>query len=208
MATKLLQRFIIYSASTPLILLSRIAEVFNLWGIEKDLSDCLSTVDGFGNEIPHLFITVLVTAEDRRNALHFGVDPIAVIRAAYMSAKGYRQGASTIEQQFVRVVTKRYEKNIKRKLKEQILAVTVARHRSKDQIAAAYLSIAFYGSGILGVKGLKAKCGQLLSGANTADVIGMVARLKYPEPLVPSKSWAQKFTKRIQYIAARLECHR
>lgn len=204
MAKKSILKLLIGVLSGPLIIVSRVAEALNLWGIKKDLDRCLFIIDGMNDEIPEVFISVLVVAEDRRSAFHPGIDPIAIFRAVYMTAKGRRQGASTIEQQFVRVIIGRYERSLKRKLREQILAVAVTRHRSKHHIAAAYLSIAFYGSGVHGLKGLKSGCGQCLLAAKTANVIGMVSRLKYPEPLVPTESWRQRISYRNQYIASRL----
>ena len=88
--------------SVPFVIFSRIAEATNLWDIRSDIGVCLRLVDDLACQfpVPNAFIQVLVVAEDRRNALHFGVDPIGMIRAAIslVTGKGL-QGASTIEQQ-------------------------------------------------------------------------------------------------------------
>ena len=80
---------------------------------------------------------------------------------------GTIQGASTIEQQFVRVMSGRYERSVARKLREQALAIAISRRREKKQVAAAYLSVAFYGSARRGVSGLMTQCGPELEAASS-----------------------------------------
>lgn len=167
--------------SAPFILLSRIAELINAWGIFSEIKQCLAVIDAFADKVPHQFIDTLTIAEDHRSLIHPGVDPIAMVRAAWHCVVHDRlQGASTIEQQLVRVVLKRYDKNLIRKIHEQILAICISRRRQKEQIASAYLSIAFYGSGCLGLTGLRHHCGPNLIYADRQTIRGMIARLKYP----------------------------
>ena len=56
------------------------------------------------DDIPPLLTDTLKAVEDRRFDSHFGVDPIAVARAAFVnvSAGEIREGASTLTQQLVR----------------------------------------------------------------------------------------------------------
>lgn len=148
---------------------------------------------------------MLVIAEDHRNPIHPGIDPIAVVRAAYATLiRRKRQGASTIEQQFVRTLLRRNESTFARKVREQLLAIAVARRRSKLDIGRAYLAIAFYGSGLIGLRALRYKCGQALHLAHEDLVIDMIARLKYPEPLKLTETWQMKMYFRHQYIRRRL----
>ncbi|MCF6262719.1 MAG: transglycosylase domain-containing protein [Xanthomonadales bacterium] len=197
-------RLLILILSGPFIALSRIAELWNICGIRTEITSCLDVVDSSRGKVPFPFLVSLITAEDHRSALHQGVDPIAMARAAYVRIRyGRVQGASTVEQQFVRVVTGRYDRTVSRKVREQILAIAVSRHRSKLQIASAYLSIAFYGSGCIGIKGLCNRCGNNLSGAEQNDIWGMISRLKYPEPSQPSTNWKMKLHHRIEYISCR-----
>jgi penicillin-binding protein 1A len=190
-------------SSLPFIILSRCCETLNAWCIREDFNKCLKVIDSPTHQIPFSFLFYLVVAEDRRNAIHKGVDPFAMIRAVYIRIRnGDTQGASTIEQQFVRVITNRFERNISRKIREQVLAIAVSRRRGKHQIARAYLSSAFYGYGITGVIGLKNQCGYNLDTALDYKVLEMIARLKYPEPLYPSAQWEIKLQQRIEYIRA------
>lgn len=190
--------------SLPVVVLAWAAETWNIWGIRSDIDRCLNVVDSVKITLPATFLKSLIAAEDHRNAYHLGVDPIAVFRAIYVRLLlGHFQGASTIEQQFARVVSGRYEKKLARKIYEQLLALAVSRRRSKHQIAIAYLSVAFYGSAKIGVAGLRTRLGNDLSFARPNDIRGMIARLKYPEPLKPTSAWQGKIRQRIEYISLR-----
>ena len=110
MATNVILRVSLMILATPFLSFSRLAEVVNLWNLKTDLAICLQTIDKkLPQPIPGKFIQALVAAEDRRNAFHPGVDPIGIARAILARVGERRQGASTIEQQFVRVVTGHYE---------------------------------------------------------------------------------------------------
>jgi penicillin-binding protein 1A len=190
----------------PFVALSRLAEVFDWWNVRRDIARCLNAIDTTALRVPDLFVSALVMAEDHRSELHCGVDPIAMIRALWVRVRSGRiQGASTIEQQFVRVISRRYERSFTRKVREQALAIAVSRRRAKVQIATAYLSIAYYGSQLRGAAGLLALCGRELDVASPRLVLGAIARLKYPEPSRPSASWEAKSKRRIQYIQSRLQ---
>ena len=190
--------------SLPFVALSRFCEVFQIWEIRNDIRICLEVVDVSKNDVPLPFFLSLIAAEDHRNAIHPGVDPIAIVRAVYVRLRfGETQGASTIEQQFVRIVTGRFEKTASRKLREQILAISVARYRTKFEIASAYMANAFYGSRRIGLKGLISICGHDLSSAQKNDILGMISRLKYPEPLNSNVQWHHKIQRRIDYIQHR-----
>ncbi len=189
--------------SAPLLAFSRVAEAVNLWDLRTEIDICLQAVDRNSlRPVPARFIRALAVAEDKRNALHPGVDPIGIFRAILVRVcRKEIQGASTIEQQFVRVVTGSYEMTMRRKIKEQALAVAVSRRRSKTQIASAYLFIARYGSGLNGALGLGKLCGTNLDECQAHTIYEAVARLKYPEPSHPSSAWRQKLVRRTVYIA-------
>lgn len=196
----------IHILSLPFILFSYVAELMNLWGLKKDIALCLSVLDSRpSRQIPKSFIEILVVAEDRRNSYHPGIDPIGILRAIWsiLRNKGI-QGASTVEQQFVRVVTDSYKMSIIRKLKEQAIAIAISRQRSKLQIASAYLTIAHYGYGLNGISGLETLCGKQFWDCPEQKIHESIARLKYPEPLQPSEFWNQRLAMRSEYIANRI----
>jgi penicillin-binding protein 1A len=176
----------------------------NLCGLNNDLKLCLEVVDK-SPLLPHRFVTTLVAAEDHRSLMHPGVDPIAMLRVLLVLVKTRRfQGASTIEQQLVRVVLGRYERTLRRKFREQLIAIALCCKRPKARIAMAYLSHAFYGSRRYGLSELTRACGPDLEAAGQDSVSHLVARLKYPEPLHPSAEWRRKILNRVQYIGNRL----
>lgn len=202
-------RLFILFFSAPFIFLSRIAEIANAWKIRDDIERCLEAVDAYGEQVPSAFIAMLIAAEDHRSCYHLGVDPIGILRALYVYGRRRTlQGASTIEQQFVRIITNRYKRTIIRKLREQALAVAVSRRRSKRKIASAYLALAFYGTGCVGLSGLKSLCGHELDRASKLSALSMIARLKYPKPSSRSAAWQRIHRARIEYITHRqLETH-
>ncbi len=204
MATTAVLRSLVFLLSVPFILLSRFAEAANLWNLRSDLATCLAEIDRIDPQtiIPSAFIRSLVVGEDHRNPLHLGVDPIGMIRAAlaFIAGNGI-QGASTVEQQFVRVVTNRRERTVRRKIKEQALAIALARRRSKAEICAAYLCVASYGHQLTGLSGIVRLCGEALEACQSQKVNQVIARLKYPEPRGSSLQWKRRLNRRARYIA-------
>ena len=92
-------------------------------------------------------VAFLIVAEDHRYYKHIGFDIIGICRATYRDVFwGKREGASTIEQQLVRVLTEDYRFSIRRKIKEIYLATKLKRLADKYTLAAAYLDMANYGS--------------------------------------------------------------
>lgn len=198
-------RLLVLCLSAPFIAFSRVLEILNVCNIRADVESCTEAIDSIAIEAPSIFIDTLIVAEDHRSYLHAGVDPIGIARAmrSYLRRRRASQGASTIEQQLVRVITRRYERTLERKAWEQMLAIAVSRRRSKRRIASAYLGVAFYGSDCIGIEGLRKRCGRNLADCNEYMVRAMIARLKYPEPLRPSLEWLHRHRRRMEYIARR-----
>lgn len=198
-------KVVLHILASPLILISRVMIRLNLSGLNDDLQRCLAAVDT-APSIPIRFVVTLVAAEDHRSLIHPGVDPIAVLRVLLLWVRtGQVQGASTIEQQLVRVVLECYEKTFRRKLREQLVAVALSSKRSKTQIAETYLSKAFYGSGQYGLFALTCACQPNLETTSQDSISYMMARLKYPEPFSQTIEWRQRVYSRVQYIAVRLK---
>src|SRR4029077_6769074 len=97
-------------------------------------------------KIPKIIIRVLIAAEDHRFCQHSGVDLFAIVAALCRSIWQHRLfGASTINQQLVRVLTCHYDRTLKRKVKEILLASLVTRVIPKTEIPGIYLSVAYFG---------------------------------------------------------------
>ncbi|MDO4928002.1 MAG: transglycosylase domain-containing protein [Corynebacterium sp.] len=108
----------------------------------------------------------LVAIEDRRFYEHNGVDLQGNLRAmaTNLLAGGVEQGASTLDQQYVKnfllLVTSEddedqaaaTETSIPRKLREMQMASTLDRDLSKDEILTRYLNLVHFGNGAYGVE--------------------------------------------------------
>ena len=182
----------------PIILLANIINLLNIKSFKDDIEKSLKIIDDFSNiKIDKRFIQVLILAEDRRNKLHRGVDTIAILRAIKVRLlENKYQGASTIEQQFIRVVTNRFEKTFYRKLREQILAILLDKKAKKYDISKSYLLIAYYGYNLTGLSAIKKICIDI----NKVDIttaIEIISRLKYPQPKNINNIWLSKKNKRV-----------
>ena len=147
----------------------------------------------------------LIEGEDHRFRMHTGVDLWAVARALLNTFWARpRQGASTIQQQLVRVATGRYEITLRRKIREIALGVALGRYFSQDEILALYLVKGYYG---YAMSGLFRACERLRINpamASPAEAASLVARLKYPEPRVNSPTQRERINRRTQHILARM----
>lgn len=124
-----------------------------------------------------------MSGEDHRHARHSGFDPIAIGRAVWRRLiRESREGASTIEQQIVRVVTGRYERTLRRKVREIFLAILVAHSFPKETLPAVYLVIAYYGWHMNGYSQACQRLGLSSHCLTLDEAAGLVARLKYPQP--------------------------
>lgn len=201
MATERVLKAILWALAMPLCLVSLLLERFASGAFRSDLERCHELTSQLGRSVPSVFVDAVILAEDHRNAIHPGVDVLAIARALWMRLRyGQIQGASTIEQQFVRVVTNRNERTIRRKLREQFLALMLARRAPKRQIASTYLAVAFYGSGSIGLQGLRQRFGRNLESVSYPQALEMVAQLKYPRPQRPGEEWNSKLAARIDAL--------
>lgn len=112
------------------------------WRISSDL-------DGIDPE----FVRELIAVEDKRFWSHWGVDPLAVGRAAANAIKSGRivSGASTITMQTARLLEPR-NRNFGSKLVEMLRALQLERRLSKREILELYLTLAPYGGNLEGVR--------------------------------------------------------
>lgn len=151
--------------------------------------------------IERQFILALVAGEDHRFFFHRGIDPIGVVRAIVRTCMGYVQGGSTVEQQLVRTITGDYRRCIWRKASEMMLAATVRQVYTKNEIAHAYLAIAYFGSGLNGINAALRKLD--LDSPCIASVL--IAHLKYPVPASSKDKFFDRRQARICYITARTD---
>lgn len=99
-------------------------------------------------------IAAVISVEDRFFRTHVGVNPGAVIRAAWQAVRERRivSGFSTITQQLARNLYLSSEQTVRRKLAEMLWALRIEFHWSKDRILEAYLNEVYWGHGVYGAE--------------------------------------------------------
>jgi penicillin-binding protein 1C len=100
------------------------------------------------------FLDMLIAYEDRRFRSHRGVDPLALLRAAWQwtTHGGIVSGGSTLTMQVARLIEPRGERTLTAKLRQMRRALALERNFSKDEILGLYLSLAPYGGNLEGVR--------------------------------------------------------
>ena len=151
---------------------------------------------------------LLVVGEDHRIALHPGVDPFALCRAAWRTyGRRRREGGSTVAMQLVRVLTGRFERSCRRKADEVVLAILVTRHVPRDELPALYLSVGYFGWGMNGfAQACRRLCIDPVS-CSLQESASVVARLKYPEPRSCTAERRLQIARRTEYLMARIKEH-
>ena len=105
-------------------------------------------------QMPQHLLNAFVAAEDRAFFSHSGLSLRGIARSLLVNLyHGKRvQGASTITQQLVRLLFFDAKKTLRRKIKEQAVALLVERQFTKEQILQTYLNHVYFGAGIYGVE--------------------------------------------------------
>lgn len=108
------------------------------------------------NDISYHVKNATVAIEDDQFYKHYGIDPMAIMRAAISNfTQGDLlggQGGSTITQQVIKNSILEQEKRLTRKIKEAILAIKIERVLTKDEILSHYLNESPYGGTIYGIE--------------------------------------------------------
>lgn len=147
---------------------------------------------------------LLISGEDHRFRYHFGFDLIAILRAIKNRILYNKiEGASTIEQQLVRVLSNDFKKTFARKIKEIFLSTTLCELVPRKDIPTIYLNVAYYGTGMNGLeqifKRLEICHSQQISKEVCAEII---ARIKYPEPKKNSEKRLRQIEMRKKHLLA------
>ena len=105
------------------------------------------------DEIPSAMIDATLMREDSHFRWHPGVNPISLIRAAWMTyvLGGRRIGGSTITMQLARQRFGIDSRSLGGKLEQIAVAIELERHYTKDEILEAYLNTVPYGGNVEGV---------------------------------------------------------
>lgn len=106
------------------------------------------------DHLPGRYKKALLTFEDKRFYEHPGVDPIAIVRAAWQDARAGRivSGGSTITMQLARILRGNPPRTVGEKIIEALLALRLELHLSKDDILIQYASRAPLGGNTIGMR--------------------------------------------------------
>ena len=105
------------------------------------------------SDVPQHVQDAVIAAEDRSFETNQGIDPRGILRAAFSNARGNsKQGASTITQQYVKVLYLSQERTLTRKVKEAFVSLKIQRQESKDEILQGYLNTIYFGRGAYGIQ--------------------------------------------------------
>jgi 1A family penicillin-binding protein len=154
--------------------------------------------DQFGGQLratevsPYLVDAVIAT-EDRRFALHPGVDPVGIVRALAVNlrAGAMVQGGSTLTQQTAKIVFLDSERSWQRKLKEIPIALAMELKYSKDDILSIYLNRVYLGAGTYGFEAAAQRYfGKSAREVNLAEAAMLAGLLKAPSRYAPTADLA------------------
>lgn len=106
------------------------------------------------DKVSSYFLDSIVSIEDHRFYQHRGFDPVGIVRAIKVNITNQEnsQGASTITQQYARLLYLTNEKSWTRKAKEAFLTMQLETHLTKDEILEGYINNVYFGHGIYGIE--------------------------------------------------------
>src|ERR1700739_2936928 len=141
------------------------------------------------DRVDPLYRRMLIAAEDRRFAVHPGVDPIAVLRAAAQFAiSGHIvSGASTLTMQVARLL-ERHPRSLTGKIGELAEALALERRLAQEQGLGLYMTLAPFGGNLEGVRAASlAYFGKEPAHLSAAECALLVAIPRSPERLPPDR---------------------
>ena len=106
------------------------------------------------DDISDYFKDEIIKSEDKRFRFHFGIDPLAIVRAIKndLLAGSFVEGGSTITQQLAKNMYFDFDKNFERKVAEVFVAFHLEKDYTKDEILEMYLNCIYFGENCYGIK--------------------------------------------------------
>ena len=140
-------------------------------------------------QVSPLLTQLLVAVEDRRFASEPGIDPRAILRAAWQWARAGHvvSGGSTLTMQVAKLLDPR-PRSLPAKALEAARAVGLARRLPADRILGLWLSLAPFGGNLVGVEAASwAYFGKPPGALRAAEAALLVALPRRPEALRPDR---------------------
>ncbi len=153
-------------------------------------------------DLPPHVVQAFLAIEDRRFYSHWGVDPRSIARALWSNTfgSGIQQGGSTITQQLAKFTFLTPEKSITRKAREALIAFWLEGWLTKDEILERYLSNAYFGDNVYGLRAASLhyfyRQPERLTLSQAAMLAGLV---QAPNRLAPTRN-PQKAAKRAKLV--------
>ena len=136
------------------------------------------------------YIDLLIAYEDRRFYDHSGVDPLAILRAAWQFVTHGRivSGGSTLTMQVARLLEPRPDRTLRAKLAEVRRAIELEARFSKAEILKLYMTLAPFGGNLEGVRAASlAYFGKEPRRLSLAEAALLVALPQAPEARRPDR---------------------
>ncbi len=143
-------------------------------------------------KLPPYVIHTFIATEDRRFYSHWGVDPQGIARAMWTNLRhGSRQGGSTITQQLAKFTFLKADQTYTRKAREMLIAWWMEAWLTKDEILSRYLSNAYFGDNVYGLRAASLHYFYRQPERLTLSQAAMLAGLlKAPNRLAPTRNLA------------------
>jgi membrane peptidoglycan carboxypeptidase len=168
----------------------------------SDLSDRLcAPLAAYGAEglakavsAPIHFVEMLLLIEDKRFIVHFGVDPVSIVRALVFDLRGGAlQGGSTIPQQLYNVRAYRagapaQQRTLGYKFRQSAWAISCSAKLSKVRILAEYVAYVYFGRSYFGLD--KAAKGYFCTppcGLSVEQSFFLAERIAAPNRILPRR---------------------
>jgi penicillin-binding protein 1A len=157
-------------------------------------------------QIPPVVVQAVLAAEDDRFFQHPGVDWQGVTRALVMAAVTMElsQGGSTLTQQLVRTTLITKEKQLRRKLREIFLALSLENELSKQEIFTLFVNTQFLGQRSYGfAAAAETYFGKSLTDVDASEAALLAGILQAPSRQNPVAS-VEEATARRSYVLRRM----
>jgi len=163
-------------------------------------------------DIPLMVQQAVLAIEDERFYKHHGIDIIGIARAMLTNIMALRlvQGGSTLTQQLAKNIFLSPKRTLSRKLLELPTALSIERHRTKDQILEMYLNEVYLGQeGAVAIHGFPTAAssffGKKLSELSLDEAALLAGIIKAPSTLSPRKHAKRALERRNLVLAKMLE---
>jgi len=165
--------------------LDRDGEVLFLTTTSDGMLRLPATMDQLAPEL----MEATLEMEDRRFYSHPGVDPRSILRATWGVVSGQKLGGgSTITMQLSRLRWGLHTRSLWGKGEQMFRALQLERHYSKDEIAAAYFTIAPYGGNVEGARAASFRwCGKAALELTLREAASLSAIPQSPSTRRPRK---------------------